>query len=653
MKLKGFWYDSLLIILSVSAAAAFAVYTGLKVDMRLALTEAVVILAVVIFGLVRALLANRQYERMLKKASQRMDYSNSKVLSTLPYPSAVCNEKGFVTWCNNLFNTEIADGDISQSFNIGKIIPNTDASGNIYAKVGEKYYSVFTLNFHKDGENYRVFNFLDSTYLKQTEEKYKSTRPYVIVIETDNIDDFRSDFRDSEKTEIKGRMESMIDEWCDKFNSVAKRISDDRLMIITEKNNVDAMRNEKFSILANVRDFEFKNKNAGVTLSVGISGGNTIKDAEKGARKAIEMALGRGGDQVALRGPDGSYEFVGGVSRSAEKYSKTRARMRANKLCSEICDSSNVLVCGHKYSDYDAIGAAVGVALIARFNNIPAYVVTNQNQTLAKPLIDKLVKNGFSELFIDEDEANKLINKKTFLVLVDTHLPSFAECPNLFDKCERYAIIDHHRLSAKVNEDDKHLLHNPTASSACEMVTEYISYTVDDNSVPSAIAEALLSGIMLDTKNFVSRTGVRTFQAAAYLKERGANIVSVKKLFSNSIEITKIKSEVMGKAEQYKNCAISFVSEGTADSRIIAAQAADDLLSTIGIEASFVIYFDGQKTCISARSLGEVNVQLIMEALGGGGHQTMAACQLIDKSMIEAKSLLIKEIDKIPTKEIK
>lgn len=647
MKLKGYWYDSLFITVSAVVGAAFALYTAIRGDLRLALFEAVAILAVLVFGLVRVLLSGRRYERMLKKASLRMDYSDTNVLSTLSYPVAVCDEQGVVVWHNSHFADDIASQRKGKSHDISDLIPNQDADGEIYAAAGDKYYFVYTQAFHKDSADYRVFSFIECTDLKTTEQKYNQSRPYAIVIETDNIDDSRSDFRDVEKAEIKSRLEAMVDDWCYSFDSVSKRISDDRLMVITEKSNLERMKADKFRILADVRNYEFKGKNAGVTLSIGVSGGDSIRLAEKGARKALEMAIGRGGDQVALKKSDGSYEFMGGVSRTAEKYSKTRARMRANMLATAIKESSNVIICGHKFSDYDALGSAAGVAQIARNFSIPAFIAIDRNKTLAGKLADRIEASGLGEIMIDGSEAERLINKKTLFVLVDTHQYTFCEYPELFEKCERYAIIDHHRLTATVSEDDKRFYHNPVASSVSEMVAEYMTYVVDDKLVPPVVAEALLAGIMLDTKNFVARTGVRTFQAAAYLKERGADIVAVKKLFSNSMETTKVKSLVISNAEMYKNCVISVVDNGTDNARVIAAQAADDLLNTSGIEASFVMYTDGSKTCISARSLGSVNVQLVMEALGGGGHQTMAACQIADVTPEAAKQMLQAQIDNI------
>ena len=645
MKLKGFWYDGVLILFSLIAALAFTGYTAMKGDSALALAELIAIAAVGCFAVVRILMSRKKYRRMMKRASEKMDYSDTKVLSSFPFPAAVCDEDGFVKWCNDSFVSEISDGEITQSFNIGSIVALNAHFPDIYAKVDDKYFTAYTLDFHKDGNKYAVYCFIDITDLKQTEFKYNSTRPYVIVIETDNIDDSRSDFRDSEKSEIKGRMETMIADWCDRYDSVSKRISDDRLMIVTEKKNVDRMREDKFSILSDIRKFEYKEKNAGITISVGVSFGDTIKTAEKNAKKALDMALGRGGDQVAFRKEDGSYEFMGGVSRSAEKYSKTRARMRANKLAGEIRESSNVIICGHRFSDYDSLGASVGVAGIALSCDVPAYIVINKDESLAGMLISRLQKNGFENVLIDKSSAEKLVNRKTLFVMVDTNTPSFCECPEIFEKCERYAIIDHHRLSPSFKEEDAHLFHNPVASSACEIVTEYITYVVDDFKVSSIIAESLLSGIMLDTKNFISHTGVRTFQAAAYLKERGADVVSVNRLFANSMKITKVKSSVICAAKVFDQYAIASVPPENESSRLIAAKAADELLAASEVEASFVIYRDKNNTCISARSLGEVNVQLIMESMGGGGHQTMAACQLGEISFDEAEEMIIEKIN--------
>ena len=651
MKLKGFRYDGFVIALALISALGFAAYTAISGNTRLALFECAAIAGVFVLFLVRALLGKRRYRRMLKRAAKKIDRSDSKVLESLSYPVCVADEDGLVTWCNDYFAADVAGADLSQSYSVDRFLKGADPdSGNVCVPVGDKYFTIFSSHYHRDGKNYTVYELIDNTDLKKTEAEYFGSRPYSLIIEADNIDDSRSDFKDSEKTAIKSRVEAMIDEWSEKFDSGVRRISDDRYSIITEKKNIDMMVADKFSIVDSVRNFTYKDKNAGVTLSIGIAPGDSIRSAEKAARKAFDMALGRGGDQVALRLEDGSYKFFGGVSGSAEKYSKTKSRMLAKNLASEIQASSNVIVMGHANSDFDSVGAAVGVVTMAKALGVPANIVINKSSSLALPLVEMMKNSGMGDMFITFEQAERMLGRKSLMILVDTHIIEFSEYQELFAKCEKRTIIDHHRLIAGTTDRERIVYHEPNASSTCEMVTEYISYTLDDSLVSKEVAQALLSGIMLDTKNFVLRAGARTFEAAAYLKERGADLVEVRKLFDSSFETNKYKNNVVNEAITYKNCAIATVPEGAPESRIIAAKAADELLGISGIKASFVIYTLPDGVSISARSLGEMNVQLIMEEMGGGGHKTMAATKFAGTAD-EAQNALREIIDKITVKE--
>ena len=644
MKIKGFRYDGAVFAAVLLTAVGFTGYTALTGQRTLALWEFGAIVVLLAFFLFRALFAKRRYRKMLAAAAKKLDHTDPKVLSSFKYPVCVCDGDSRVTWCNELFANEIAGGDLTQSYSANRFLKGKDPDeGDVCVKVGEKYFSVFCSHFHKNGFNYTVYELIDNTELKSIEAEFYRTRPYSILIEVDNIDDTRSDLKDSEKTQIKSRVEALLDDWGESFNSNVRRISDDRYSVITEKSNVDKMIEDKFSIIDTVRAFEYKDKNAQVTLSVGIAGGSTVQEAEKASRKAFDTALGRGGDQAALRNEDGSYKFFGGVSGSAEKYSKTRARMLAANLAEAIKSSGNVLIMGHANSDFDSLGSAVGVAAVAKSLGVEVNVAINRETSLALPLVDMLSENGESELFVGREQAEKLVGKKTLVVLTDTHVAEMSEFPQIFASAENRIIIDHHRLIAGAADKEIKLFHEPNASSASEMVTEYITYVLDDSKVSKPVAQALLAGIVLDTKSFVLKTGARTFEAAAYLKNRGADPVLVKKLFASSFEINKIKNDTVNSASVYDCYAVSQLTEKTDSARLIAAKAADELLGLEGVKASFVIFELDGFACVSARSFGEINVQLIMEALGGGGHKTMAAARL-QSSPENAKQELMKVI---------
>ncbi len=646
MKVRGLWYDSFSAALLVIVLFGIAGYSALSGSGRLAVIIAAAAGLFMLVFLIRHIFYRRRYMRMLRKAASMLDSADRGVLEALPYPVGIFKRDGSFVWGNNQFIYEIFPQGAGDGYNIRSLISNFDESCDIYnIRAGERYFTAYSTAFHRDGEDYFVIRFSDNTELKKIEKEYLETRPYVIFIEIDNIDDSRTGFRDSEKAEIKSRVEAMLDEWCDSFSVSIRRIGDDRYMCTAEKRIIEKMMEDKFSIIEKVRNYQYKEKNTGVTLSFGVATGENIYEAEKSARKAFDMALGRGGDQVALCKADGSFEFIGGVSRKAEKYSKTRSRMLARNLASEIEKSSNVIVMGHKNSDFDAIGAACGIAFLARTLGVPAAVAVDRNTTMSQPLINQLEQAGEEALFIDEASARKLLNKKTYVILVDTHIAQLAEFPALFESSERSVIVDHHRRDASTARDDRLIYHDPSASSTSEIVTDYISYTVDDSSVPQHIAEALLAGIVLDTENFTVRTGAGTFEAAAYLRARGADLLKVKELFTDSIEVRKLISDAVNSAQRYSSCLISRVGEQAENPRLIASKAANELLDCTKADATFVLFRDGDGTGISARSLGKVNVQLIMEALGGGGHSTMAASRL-DTDIDAAEAMLKEQIDR-------
>ncbi|HBG54804.1 MAG TPA: DHH family phosphoesterase, partial [Ruminococcaceae bacterium] len=379
------------------------------------------------------------------------------------------------------------------------------------------------------------------------------------------------------------------------------------------------------------------------TVSLGVSrGAKSPQEAEAWARKALDMALGRGGDQVAVMQGEDTYEFFGGLSKGVEKRDKVRTRVFAATLSDDMKESDTVLVMGHRYSDLDCIGAAAGIWSVAcKSLGRPAYIVVDREHTLAGPLIDRLQKSCPDEqIFLSPSEALSLVTPKTMLVVVDTHSPDFVESTDLLSAVARVVVIDHHRMMVRHIENALVFYHEPFASSASEMVAELVQY-LGDRAVTPAVAEAMLAGVMLDTKYFVLKTGVRTFEAAAYLRRKGADTVTVKRMFSDSIDAYKAKYRIVSNARMYGRFAVASTDAELPDIRVSAAQAADELLSIQGVDASFVIYPAGGVVNVSARSLGEVNVQLIMEALGGGGHLTMAGAQLSGVTVDQAREKLV------------
>lgn len=385
-----------------------------------------------------------------------------------------------------------------------------------------------------------------------------------------------------------------------------------------------------------------------VTLSIGIGRtADTIAESEGYAKQALEMAQGRGGDQAAIKTVSG-FEFYGGVSKGIERANKVKARIIANQLIQLVESSDRVYIMGHKFSDLDSVGSSVGLACAIRNLGNTAHVVVNSLSSLSTQLIDRL-KAGEDQkntLFMSPEEANETITDNSLLIITDTHNPLMLESQELHAKAKQVVIIDHHRKTVNFIDNSLIFYHEPYASSASEMVTEILNYFGKAGKITALQAEALLSGIMLDTKNFTIKTGVRTFEAAAFLRKLGADTVNVKGLFANTIENYRQKAALVSKADIYKRCAIASTTVYSPDMRLVASQAADELLGIENVDASFVYYkSSNEEIYVSARSLGALNVQLVMEYLGGGGHQTMAAAQLKGISVEEAGRRVKKAID--------
>jgi c-di-AMP phosphodiesterase-like protein len=486
--------------------------------------------------------------------------------------------------------------------------------------------------------------FIDITNLKKRSEEYSLSRPSVMIIMIDNYDELMQNAKESEKSRLLGEIDSVLEDLMSKTSGVIKKLRYDRFFAVVEERHLKDMISGRFEFLQKAREI-LTNDGIAVTLSVGVGReSRSLSESESSALQALDMALGRGGDQVAIKTENG-YDFYGGVSKGFEKRTKVKSRIVATALLELIEASEDVIVMGHKFSDLDCLGASIGLAQAVRAMGKNSSIAVDSEKSLATILIDHLNEQDVTGLFVHPDIALSNVTKNTLLIIVDTHNPQFVESFELYKACETVVVIDHHRKMVNFIGDAVIFYHEPYASSASEMVTEIIQYFGGKNTIGRAEAESLLSGIMLDTRNFAIRTGVRTFEAAAYLRRMGADTVAVRKLFSNSIDTYQRRSRLVSTAEIYKRCAISMCDFMSDDIRIVAPQAADDLLTIFGVDASFVIFEDGDEVKVSARSMGTINVQLIAEALGGGGHQTMAGVQMKNSNIEKARQMLLETID--------
>ncbi len=590
------------------------------------------------------LLSTIKFKQYIKRVvSDSVSFVNNMTedyIESLKLATAVVGESGEILLYNKKFKDIFFKQNDAVNDNIFNYLKDdtieslSSSLSGVDTEFETKKLTVYTTKVNKG----YMISVVDNTYFKNLEKEYRETRKSVALVVFDNIDDFMND-SEEDGTHAMLTLENLLSRFSVKHDCLYRKLADGKYLIIFDEKILCTQIEKKFRILDKVRQIKFGDRHA--TISIGIGRGcYNLKDSHVSAKKALDMALGRGGDQVALL-ENGEYEFYGGVSKGVEKTSRVRVRVVAQSISDAIKHSDKVLIMGHKFSDLDCIGSAVGIhCAVTKAFSKRAYIVADTDKSMAKSLIDRLIEKD-NDMFISVDRAQSLVSDKTLLVIVDTHSPDFLESPKLYKACTKVVVIDHHRKMVGYIDNADVFFHEPNASSTSEMVTELVPYLGDD-SLSKLEAESLLSGIMLDTKNFVINTGVRTFEAAAYLRKKGADTVFVRNLFSNSIDTYKNKYKLVSSAQIVNNCAISTIDGVVKNSRLISAQAADELLTIQDVYASFVISQIDQKTVnISARSYGKINVQLIVEKLGGGGHQNMAAVQLSDTTVEEAKEKLI------------
>ena len=606
-------------------------------------------LMIIIFSIVGIVINNISAKKLElavselnKKLSADEKYGE---LQFFPLPVVIFDNTDKILWYNQLFSKAfLSDYDFEnvdvKQFTSEQGVEIVRENRSIECSFNDKKYTAFSSTIDYKEETAYILYFVEDTDLKNIKVKYENTRPVFMLINIDSVEDALGDLRESQQSDILSEVEQLVENWLENYSCIYRKVNSSRFIVISDNENLIKMKEDKFSLLSMVRSYTYNEKVSGLTVSIGVGTGETLPECEKIARQSLDMAMGRGGDQVAIKTNKNDYEFFGGVAKGIEKRTKVRTRMVASAVSDSISSCNNVLVMGHRFADLDALGSSVGVAMICKALNKDAKIVMNTKTTLAMPLVKHLETNGMANLIIEPSEVESFLNEGTLLVIVDTHRKSFLEYPELFDLVQKVIVIDHHRKTVDHISKAVIFYHEPYASSASEMVTELIQYVPFDVKVPQVCAEALMSGITLDTKNFVMKTGVRTFEAAAYLRSLGADTVAVKQLFANSMQTQKAKSEVVKSAAVYNECAIGVVDFQTDDIRIVASQAADELLNIDGVRASFVLFKTENVINISARSYGEINVQIIMEKLGGGGHHTMAAAQLTDETFDNALALL-------------
>lgn len=607
---------------------------------------------VMMIGLVYAWKVERasyiQIEKYIETLSYRMKRVGEEALLEMPIGIILINDKFIIEWANP-FMLQILGVDSLLGEELFVLsdelfeLTKSDEKSDLTITIGEKKYRVI----FKQTE--RLLYFFDVTEQVEIKTQYYADRTVVAILFIDNYDEITQGMDDQTRSLTNTLITSIINEWSENHGIFSKRISSDRFLSILNESILSELEKGKFAILDDIRE-KTAQKNLSLTLSIGVGAGSSslIKLGEL-AQSSLDLVLGRGGDQVAIKQPDGKLKFYGGKTNPVEKRTRVRARVISHALQDLIQESDQVFIMGHKNPDMDAIGAGIGVRKMVEKNKIKGYIIVDFNELngSVSRLMQEIEKNSdIYQYFITPEEAKLKMTEKSLLVIVDTHKPSLVIDEQLLNICDKIVVIDHHRRGEDFISNTTLVYMEPYASSTSELVTELIEYQPENDKISKLEATALLSGIIVDTKSFTLRTGARTFEAASYLRTYGADTILVQRLLKEDINTYIERSKIIQTVEfVQRGIAIAHGEDHRQYDSVIIAQTADILLAMKDVSASFVIAHrpDGL-IGISARSLGEINVQLIMEKLGGGGHLTNAACQLEAETISEAQQMLKKAI---------
>ena len=589
-----------------------------------------------------------------------VDKAAQSTIINSPFPLVVVETSGDIIWKSSNFIKEFANIDIGSYLSdiikeLRLKIANNASSKNpaIYESIsiGEKTYKIIAeyVKSKEKGnksEYLATIYFLDETGYVNLLKKHNDSKTCIGIIVIDNYEELMQRATEEEKLRITSEAEKSIFGWVSKYNGLSIKSERDTYVCILDQCHIEKIKDEKFEILDEIKEIKTED-NIQTTLSIAISEeGSSNLDKYKSAKAVIDIALGRGGDQAIIK-QNGKYFFFGGRTQEVEKRTRVKARIVAQALEELVSGSSNVIIMGHTNSDIDAMGSAMGLYRFVESIGKEVYIVSETSGTSLDTFIRDLNElDTYSGVLIDKSTALSKINSDTLLIIVDTDKKNYVEVPELLNKTDKIAVIDHHRRGTDYIENAILTFHEVYASSACELVTEIVEYSERNIKLSTFEVEALYAGIMMDTKNFTFKTGVRTFEAAAFLRKCGVDIIKVKKWFQSDLETYNKISDIVAKSEIINdNIAISVYSKEDPDANITCAKAADELLTISNITASFVIGKLGDRICISGRSIGDINVQLILEKLGGGGHITVAGAQIEGMTEEEVKQELINRIN--------
>ena len=636
-------------LMGLFCAAAMAVG-----EYWLAALESVITLGAFGLFLVNKKRRDRQILQYIQSASNTLEALGQ---GESPFPATLVRlGDGAIVWSNTRFSDITGIGDSMMEQQLEDVLPGFTTDWLAERKTEYPY------DVTLDGRRYRVYGttvraedsvgtmlgvlyFSDLTELYQVRDEYIRSRPVVSIILIDNYEELTKNLTESAISTLNAKLNETITEWTEQYSGLLRKLERNRFLFIFEKRDLDLAVEDKFSLLEDMHEIlSPSGLPASISIGLGVDGA-TFEESYNFAALGIEMALSRGGDQAVIKDRF-NFTFYGGRNKEADYRSKVRSRVTANSLMELIGQSSHVFIMGHRNADLDVVGAAMGVACLCRKRGRKCNIVLDLEQNASEKLIEEIRQTPeYRDIFISGQEALLHADNRSILIVVDTNRPDQVECLPLLEAISKVCVIDHHRRAADYISPVVVNLHEPYASSAAELVTELILYAVDTADVLPIEAKSLMAGICLDTKFFNVRTGERTFEASAALRRMGADTTEVKKLLQNDFQDTMAKYQIIKSARLYRQeIAIAALNTGT--TRVLAAQAADDLLNISGITASFVMYPDEDRVIISARSIGSANVQMILEPLGGGGNTATAGAQMKNTTVKDALDRLVESIDK-------
>ncbi|MGD9569887.1 MAG: DHH family phosphoesterase [Sedimentibacter sp.] len=639
----------IIIIIAIFFLERMYVYAGIA---------SLILMGVAAFSLRRQIIREKDLKNYLIDYSKNIENLSVNSFYYSPMPISIIGSDGKVFWFNNKFKELVGD-EVESIDKIDEFIPGYPIKTMEQNKEG----TLSSIEIAGSGKTFNIMYYVleegrfgegisyvcywnENTAFANLKLKYNDERPVAMLIQIDNYDEISEKLDKGEKSAMTAEVEKILNKYASEMNGFVLRYDTAKFLMMIENKFLDSLEAKKFNMLEDVRtlkgsgDFNFT-----LSIGTGVLAKNLTQLLEC-AKGALDVALGRGGDQAVVKRIN-SVKFYGGKSKAVEKRTKVKARIISYALRQIIDQSSNVIIMGHRVGDMDSLGASIGLYAMARSRGKKSYIVINNVNYALKNMYERMKReeSHYMEAIISTETAMSLIDQNTLVVVVDTHRPSYTEAPELLTKVDKIVLIDHHRRSEEYIENPLLDYIEPYASSTCELVSELVQYMDDHIKLTKFEADALLAGIVLDTNSFTFKTGVRTFEAASFLRRNSADTTDVKELFNESLDSMKMKTEIIERSEiVFGDAAVSYIDELSENSNVIAAQSADELLTIKDVKMSFVLVKNKEYINISARSSGSINVQVIMEYLGGGGHLNMAGAQIQTQDINEAKAKLYEAI---------